>query len=80
VLFLDGKGSGMFSMINKNIPNEYMSIKHLGVIKNGVEEINTSSDWYGALENYTLQTVDGKTQVTVDMDITEEFIDYMEST
>ena len=42
VLFLDGKGSGMVSRIAENRPNEYMSIEHLGEIRDGVED--TSSD------------------------------------
>ena len=50
VLFLDGKGQGMVSRIAENRPNEYMSIEHLGEVKDGVED--TSSDrvkaWAGA--------------------------------
>lgn len=75
VLFLDGQGQGMVSRIAENRPNEYMSIEHLGEVKNGVED--TSSDrvkeWAGAHENYTLKKVDGKTELSIDMDITEEF-------
>jgi hypothetical protein len=75
VLFLDGQGQGMVSRIAENRPNEYMSIEHLGEVKNGVED--TSSDrvkeWAGAHENYTLKKVNGKTELSVDMDITEEF-------
>jgi len=33
VLFLDGKGQGMVSTVAKNKPNEYMSFKHLGEVK-----------------------------------------------
>ena len=75
VLFLDGKGQGMVSRIAENRPNEYMSIEHLGEVKDGVED--TSSDrvkaWAGAHENYTLKKVNGKTELSIDMDITEEF-------
>lgn len=75
VLFLDGQGQGMVSRIAENRPNEYMSIEHLGEVKNGVED--TSSDrvkeWAGAHENYTLKKVNGKTELSIDMDITEEF-------
>ncbi len=75
VLFLDGQGQGMVSRIAENSPNEYMSIEHLGEVKNGVED--TSSDrvkeWAGAHENYTLKKVNGKTELSIDMDITEEF-------
>ena len=35
VMFLDAKNSGMVSVIAENKPNEFMSIKHLGIIKNG---------------------------------------------
>lgn len=42
VLFLDGQGQGMVSRIAENRPNEYMSIEHLGEVKDGVED--TSSD------------------------------------
>src|SRR5688500_20089428 len=78
VLFLDGKGEGMVSTIAENKPNEFMSIKHLGVVKNGVEDMESEEvkQWAGAFENYRLQTVNGKTEVTVDMDITDEFLDY----
>src|SRR5215470_7756455 len=56
VLFLDGNGSGMVSMINESIPNEFMSFKHLGEVKNGVEDITSDriQQWAGAMENYTL--------------------------
>ena len=38
VLFLGPTGSGMVSMVAANKPNEYMSFKHLGEVKNGVED------------------------------------------
>jgi uncharacterized protein YndB with AHSA1/START domain len=82
VLFLDGKGSGMVSTIAENIPNEYMSIKHLGIVKDGVEDTSSEevTQWSGAFENYTLKTVNGKTELVIDMDTTEEFKDYFEKT
>lgn len=75
VLFLDGKGMGMVSRIAVNRPNEYMSIEHLGEVKDGVED--TTSDrvkaWAGAHENYTLKKINDQTELTIDMDITEEY-------
>jgi uncharacterized protein YndB with AHSA1/START domain len=75
VLFVDGKGNGMVSRVEDNIPNEYMSFRHLGEIKNGVEDTSSANvtAWAGATENYTLKEVDGKTQVIIDMDIAEDF-------
>lgn len=75
VLFLDGRGMGMVSRIAVNRPNEYMSIEHLGEVKDGVED--TTSDrvkaWAGAHENYTLKKINDQTELTIDMDITEEY-------
>jgi hypothetical protein len=75
VLFLDGSGQGMAATIADNKPNEFMSIKHLGVVKDGVEDYDSPEvkAWAGAMENYTLKTQDGKTELTIDMDITEEY-------
>jgi len=84
VLFLDAKNSGMVSTIVDNKPNEFMSIKHLGTVKNGVEDLDSaeSRQWAGALENYTLLTVNGKTELIVDMEgnIPAEFVDYFVQT
>lgn len=75
VLFLDGKGMGMVSKIAESRPNEFMSFEHLGEVKDGIED--TSSErvkgWAGAHENYTLKKVDGKTKLSIDMDINDEF-------
>jgi hypothetical protein len=77
-LFLDGKNEGMVSTIAENKPNEFMSIKHLGVVKNGVEDFD--QEWAGGLENYTLKTVNGKTELTVEMDAPDDFKDYFQKT
>jgi len=74
-LFLDGQGSGMVSEIAENIPNEFLSIRHLGEYKDGVEDLE--SEWAGYLENYTLNTVDGKTELRVDIDLNEDYKEYM---
>ena len=81
-LFLDGKGQGMVSMIAKNIPNEYMSIRHLGFYKDGLEDMDSEEvkKWAGALENYTLRPSNGNTELLIDMDISEEYKDYFDDT
>jgi Activator of Hsp90 ATPase homolog 1-like protein. len=82
VLFLDGKGNGMVSKVAANRPNEFMSFKHLGVIKDGKEDMGNekNNEWSGATENYTLNGQNGKTELIVEMDITEEYRDYFEKT
>lgn len=74
MLFLGSEGSGISSEIAKHIPNEYLSIQHLGVIVNGVEDFNSEETrkWSGALENYTLEEKDGITTLTIDIDVTDD--------
>lgn len=76
VLFLGDSGSGMVSSIHDKVDNEFMSFRHLGEVQDGVEKIDENAGWYGAMENYTLKDADGKTELTVDIDLTEEFQDY----
>jgi len=81
-LFTDGKGSGMVSTIADNKPNEFMSIKHLGVLKDGVEDTESAEvkQWAGGMENYTLISAGGKTELTVTLDSPDEFKDYFSAT
>jgi hypothetical protein len=85
VLFLDGKGSGMVSKIEENIPNQFMGIKHLGIVKDGVEDLESDEvkQWAGSYENYTLTDNNGQTHLRVDMggaDIPAEFEEYFKNT
>jgi hypothetical protein len=75
IRFLAPDGSGMVSMIAENKPFEFISIKHLGFIKDGVEitESPEVKAWAPAFENYTLSQTNGVTGVAVDMDITPEY-------
>ena len=75
VLFLDSNGDGMFSVIDKLIPDEFMSFKHMGEVKSKKELPNDEKSklWAGAKENYTLRQKGEITTLSVDMDITEEF-------
>jgi len=82
VLFLDGKGEGMTSIIEANRPNEFMSFKHLGMVKDGVEDTSSEKvmEWAGAHENYSLKETDGATTLIVDMDLADEYKDYFMKT
>jgi hypothetical protein len=68
----------MVSRIKENIRNRYISIEHVGIIKNG-EEITSGSEvenWSGVLENYLLTNMDGKTLLSVEFDSNDEFKSY----
>jgi hypothetical protein len=81
VLFLDGKNSGMVSRIADLRENEFMSFEHLGEVRDGVEVIDPAKQsWSGSLENYTLKSANGRTDLTVDIDISGEWADYFTKT
>ena len=82
VLFGDGKGNGMLAIIAEKIPNEFMSFKHLGEVKDGVEDVSSEKvqSWAGATENYTLKGDGSHTELKVEMDITDDFMEYFEKT
>lgn len=77
VLFLDGEGRGMVSRIAALRPNEYMSFEHLGEVNNGVEDTTSEKvkQWAGAHENYFLRKQNGNTELSIEMDINEEYKD-----
>jgi len=83
VLFVNEKGAGMVAEIADNRPNEFMSIRHKGVVNEQGEELyddHEHKDWAGAMENYTLRTVNGQTELLVEMDLTEKYADYFTDT
>jgi len=77
VLFGDGTGNGMVSEIAENIPNEFMSFRHLGEMKDGVEDTTSEKvkAWAGCMENYTLKDAGGNTELKVEIDIADEYKD-----
>ena len=81
-LFLAPDGSGMVSRIAEHRPNEYLSIEHLGVVKNGVEDTESAEvkEWAGARENYTLRGQGDRVTITIDMDTADSHKQYFEET
>ncbi|ESU22294.1 Activator of Hsp90 ATPase 1 family protein [Flavobacterium enshiense DK69] len=80
--FLDANNDGMNSLIDKCIENEVMNFKHIGVVKNGVEQPldEATKNWSGSSENYALSETDGITTLSVEMDIIPEYLDYFNKT
>lgn len=80
IQFGDGKGNGMISIIVSNKPNEYMSFRHLGEIKDGKEDTSSAAvqQWAGAEESYTLKDKNGQTELLIEMDTSgAEFEDFL---
>lgn len=78
----NGEKGGMVSEINDNVLNQFVSIRHYGLVKANVE-ITSGPEvekWANGLENYTFQEENGITTVTVDLDFSDDFVDYMNET
>lgn len=81
-LFLTPSGEGMVSRILAHRPNEFLSIRHLGTVKNGVEDTDSeeAKSWGEALENYAIKEVNGSSTLTIEMDTNEQYKSYFEET
>jgi uncharacterized protein YndB with AHSA1/START domain len=75
----DGTGGegGMVSHIEEVREPEFVSVKHLGIIKDGVRLTDGPEveQWAPSFENYTFTEKDGGTEVSIDMDIEESYHD-----
>jgi uncharacterized protein YndB with AHSA1/START domain len=82
IKFLGPGGTGMTAVIAENKPYEFVSIKHLGFIKEGVEDTESPEikAWTPAFENYTFKDGKGVTELKIDIDILPDFEEYMEKT
>ena len=72
-----GEMGGMISRIAENRPHAFMSIEHIGMMKNGVDDFTSDEvkKWTPAFENYTFTQKDGGTEVSVDVDVAAEYKD-----
>jgi hypothetical protein len=79
IRFMGPSGDGMLSEIAENRRHAFLSIRHLGLLADGVED--TTSDavraWAPAYENYTFTAVPGGTRVDVDQDMPDEWAEHM---
>lgn len=73
-----GNRGGMVSEIADIIPSKFVSIRHYGMLDGDTEitEGEQVEKWAGGLENYSFHENNGVTTVTVEMDSTEEYIDF----
>lgn len=83
-----GEKGGMVSRIAENIPKRFVSIQHYGLLS-ADKEITEGPEvekWANGFENYSFEENNGRpddpvgrgtTSLTVDLDTTEDFLDYM---
>ena len=75
IRFLGPGGSGgITSVIDESRPGEFLSIRHLGIIKDGVDDLESeeAKSWTPAFENYTFDESGGGTRLAVDLDVAAE--------
>ena len=80
IRFLTPEKDGMVGVIAENREHEFVSIKHLGYVYKGVDDMESDAvkAWAPAYENYTLIEVDGGTELVVDMEVTSAEEGYFE--
>ena len=79
IKFLTPAGDGMVSEIAENTPDEYVSIRHVGMIEKGVEDTTSEKirSWAPAYETYRLADVPGGCRVTVTIDTAPDWEQFM---
>lgn len=79
IRFLAPSGDGMVSEIAESRQNEFISIRHLGFIANGVEDTTSEAvkAWAPAYENYTFVATPEGTSVVVDQDVAAEWEEHI---
>lgn len=76
-----GKQGGMVAEIAENIPFQFVSIRHYGIL-DGEKEITEGPEvekWAGGLENYSFEENNGITTVKIEVDVTEDHISYFDT-
>lgn len=77
--FVDADNNGMVSTIDSlDEPNQVI-FKHLGTVKNGVEDTESMEvkQWSGAFEKYILIDLEGKTKLHAEVQVEKNFQDLM---
>jgi uncharacterized protein YndB with AHSA1/START domain len=74
-----GGKEGMVAEVAENRPGAFVSLKHLGQLKDGVEDFDSAEvkAWAPAFENYRFVELDGRTELQVEMDVMPAYEDFM---
>ena len=78
----NGKRAGMVSEIAENIPFEFVSIRHYGML-DGENEITSGElveSWAGCLENYSFKEHNGITTLKIEVETLDDYISYFQGT
>jgi len=80
IMFLDPNKNGIFSNIEKHIPNSIIQFKHIGLVVAGKEQAvdDETRKWSGAKEEYALIDKDNSVTLNVKIDVMEEHLVFMQ--
>jgi len=82
IQFLTPGGDGMTALIEENRSHEYISIRHIGEIKDFIEDTTSERvmSWAPAFENYAFADSGVGTELQVSLDTLPEHEEYMNDT
>jgi hypothetical protein len=82
VHFLAPDQNGIYSMIEKHIPNKIIQFKHIGNVVGGKEQLidDATKKWSGATEIYTLTERKDTITLAVEIDVMDEHLEFMTNT
>jgi len=71
--FLDPKNNGMYNLVEENVPNKVLKMKHLGWILDG--ELSPQG-WEDSTVHYLLEPNENGTLLTAQVNSLDEFVDF----
>lgn len=79
ILFL-APGGGMSSVIDENRPYEFISIKHVGFVRDGVEDTESKAvrSWAPAFEKYWFVDMPAGTEIRVSLETEDSWAGVMD--
>ncbi len=79
VMFLGPDQGGIFSFIQKHIPNKIIQFKHIGKVVAGKEEPldEETRVWTGATETYSIVESANSNMLVMEIDVLDEHLEFM---
>jgi hypothetical protein len=76
-VFLDSTDSGVVSRIASHVPNDHITIEHMGIVAGGKEDFDSEDAmaWRGLKESYFVSETDDITTLIVESDTVDAYFD-----
>ncbi len=78
----EGMTQGMVSRIKLHKPNDIITIEHIGILKDNIEDYESeeAKKWANSDETYRLEAKDSGNMLFIEMDIEEENLEWFKTT